>query len=221
MSTPMPTPIPSGIDSLQIGISVLSIVLVAIQGYLVFRIDRARLKLEKFTGLTEKFALEVKPIVLGTQELLNIENKGTIPVKELLIKINLSIERTNEANITKAIKWRRKHQLNPTEAATVPLHDKLKVIFEEIKLIQTVEGMTVPYDNPETGDELDYTYHPAWLEKSFTVMLDMQIEANIEDEVKKIVRKYRLEYTGSDTFQEGVDDNYKIAASDYMGEWIE
>jgi hypothetical protein len=221
MSTPVPTQSPSGPDLFQIGISILSIVLVAIQGYLVFRVDRARLKIEKFTGLTEKFALEAKPVIRGTEELLSINNKGSVPIKELLIKINLSFERTNEANLTKVIKWQRKHQLNPTEASTVRLHDKLKGIFEEANLIKTVEGMTVPYDDPETGEEIDYTYHPAWLKKSFTLMLDMQIEANIEDEIKTIVRKYRLEYTWIDSYQEGVDDNYKIAASDHIGEWIE
>jgi hypothetical protein len=45
----------------QNSIAIISIILVAIQIYLVYRIDRSRLKLERLTGLTEKFGLSIKP----------------------------------------------------------------------------------------------------------------------------------------------------------------
>lgn len=160
-------------------------------------------------------------MALGTMELLLINNRGLIPIKELIVKIDLTIEKTNESIVSGVLKWQRKHQFNPKETSTVQLHEKLKGLFEKNKLIRTVEGMTVPYNDPDTGEEMEYTAHPACLKKPFTLMLNLQIEANIEDEIKIVVRKYRLDYSWLDDFQEGYDDDYRIAVSDHTGEWIE
>lgn len=41
----------------------ISAVLVAVQVYLVYRIERAKLKLESYVGISEKSELEIKPQV--------------------------------------------------------------------------------------------------------------------------------------------------------------
>jgi hypothetical protein len=111
MSTPAPTNISAGQDGLQVVLSILSFLLLAVQVYLVYRVDRAHLRIEQYTGISEKCEVDVKPKIQGrTTELLTVTNTSLLPIKELQLKINLTVERRNEADLSFKVHWQRKSQ---------------------------------------------------------------------------------------------------------------
>lgn len=111
---------------IQIFVSLLSVFLVAIQAYLVYRVDRTRLKIERFSGIGEKCGLDVKPIIENENtETIAITNNGTIPVEEITVKIDLLIERRNAVSLPFSVKWSTNALLSPKETATIPLHERM------------------------------------------------------------------------------------------------
>lgn len=55
------------LEESQSFLTALSVILVAIQAYLVYRINRAKLALETFVGITEKSELRIEPEIKSGQ----------------------------------------------------------------------------------------------------------------------------------------------------------
>ena len=198
---------------IQIIVSLLSIFLVAVQAYLVYRVDRARLKIEKFSGIGEKCGLDVQPLIQGENiEAITITNNGTIPIDEMIVKIDLLVERRKETSLPFSVKWSTNAFLSPKEATTIPLHEKLWPFLEQNHLARIVEEQIGP--DPE---DMMYT---ASLEKQFSIMLDIQVNMTVQKEVTTIRKKYSLHYSWKDKPTAMYEDDYIISTSQYMGEWI-
>ena len=76
MSTPSPMSNSSNVIYAQLAITIVSsIVLVVIQLYLVNRVERAKLSVERLAAINEKSEVSVKPqIMAGTDVVINIVN---------------------------------------------------------------------------------------------------------------------------------------------------
>lgn len=219
-ASPEPT-VSIGLTFVQIIISIFSAIMVAIQVYLVNKVDKARLNIERFSGITEKFGLEIKPIIeMGNFETIAVNNKGTIPVDEILMKINLRVERRKGANLPLNIAWSRKALLDANEITKIPLHDKLWPFLEQNNLVKLVEEAQITTDDPETGENVDDYLYTGHLEKQFSVLLDITVALTIQKEITTIRKKYRLHYSWRMENIPSFEDDYIISISEDSGEWV-
>lgn len=201
-------------------LTAISLILVGVQAYLVYRVDRARLKIERYTGIGEKCELEVKPQIQGeTNEVIILTNKGTVPIEEMKANLDLTVERRNEADLSLHLEWERKTLLSPKETTTIPLHEKLWDYLTKNNLTKLSEGPTFTVEDPETGEDVEDTIYTADLIKPFSIMLDIQIASKVQDQTNSIRKKYRLIYSWCDEPFPDYEDNYYVTIFEHMGEW--
>lgn len=201
-------------------LTAISLILVGVQAYLVYRIDRARLKIERYTGIGEKCELQVKPQIQGdTNEIIIVVNKGTLPIDEIKANLDLTIKRRNEADLSLQLKWERKTLLSPNETSTIPLHEKLWDYLTKNNLTKLYEGPTFSVENPETGEEVEDTIYTANLVKPFSILLDIQIESKVQDETNSVRKKYQLIYSWRNEPLSDYEDDYHVTIFEHMGEW--
>ena len=202
-------------------LSALSLFLVAVQAYLVYRVDKARLKIEKYVGIGEKSELEVKPYIQNEMnEVIMVTNKGLIPIEEVRANIDITVERRNEANLSLRLKWARKTLLSSKEAATIPLHEKISDFLRQNKLVRLRKLATIPIEDPETGNEVEDTLYVASLIKQFSMMLDIEIESKTQGQTNTVRKKYRLTYGWRFPPFSEYEDDYTILINEHMGEWV-
>lgn len=97
------------VEELLATLSTLSAILVAIQAYLVYRINKAKLRLESYLGITEKSELTIKPVIqAGPNEVITLTNNGLIPIDELEAKIDMTISIKKQPDIPFHLEWQRK-----------------------------------------------------------------------------------------------------------------
>lgn len=101
--TPQPTfPIETIIG--QVALPLISATLVTRQIYLVYRQDKARLKIEGISGLLEKCELDIAMLAIrGTEESLSITNKGLLGVDELEARARLVVERKSAPKLSTSL----------------------------------------------------------------------------------------------------------------------
>ena len=199
-----------------------SLILVGVQAYLVYRVDRARLKIERYAGIGEKCELQVKPQIQGeTNEIIILANKGTVPIEEVKANLDLTVNRRNEADLSLHLKWERKTLLGPNETTTIPLHEKLWDYLTKNNLARLNEGPTLTVEDPETGEDVEDTIYTADLLKPFSIMLDIQIASKVQDETSSVRKKYQLIYSWRNEPLSDYEDNYHVAIFEHMGEWTD
>lgn len=203
-------------------LTAISLVLVGVQAYLVYRVDRARLKIERYTGIGEKCELQVKPQIQSrTNEIIIIVNKGTLPIDEIKANLDLTIERRNEADLSLHLKWERKTLLSPNETSTIPLHEKLWDYLTKNNLTRLTEGPRFTVEDPETGEDVDDTVYTADLVKTFSILLDIQIASKVQGETNLVRKKYQLVYSWRSEPFSDYEDNYYVTIFEHMGEWTD
>ena len=140
----------------------------------------------------------------------------------MLVKIKLTIEKHGQESQTYNLRWLRKSHFSSQESATIPLFEKLSEILKSSKLVKVVKGQMITSEDPMTGEDVDDYATPSILQKEFSIQLEMEMELNLHEEIRRISRKYRLSYSFLEDYeyQEGMDDNYKVAVFDHMGDWI-
>ena len=204
---------------ISVGSAIVSAILVVVQAILVYRIDKSRMKFENYLGVSEKTELEIKAEIEkgSTNEIITITNRGLIPIDEFSAAITAEVQ---EKGFTSSFVWERKTLLGPKEIATIPLYEKLAKAHREKNLIKLCEGMEIPMENPDTGEEVLDTIYVGKLEKPFSLILDVQIHAKIQDLDKSARKKFRLSYRWRyDGFDDRIDDDYVIHVYEHMGEW--
>jgi len=208
-------------EEISVILSGVSAAVVAIQVYLVYRIERAKLKLESYLGISEKSELEIKPeIQSGPNEVIKIINKGLITIDEIEATIDILVNRKNKQDLPLHLKWGRKTLLSPKEGAVVPLYERLFEFFKKNKLM-TLEAFEFPSEDPVTGDDIMDTDYAPRLVQSFSIILDIGIEAKIQGQVKTMRKKFRLAYDFK-LFPSSVwEGDYEILINEHMGEWLE
>jgi hypothetical protein len=208
-------------------VAVVSILLVAVQIYLVYRIDRAKLKLEKFMGITEKFGLLIRPKARGVSEVIVLSNNGIVPVEEIHAILEITLHRKDEPEKSLRLEWVRKQVLNSKEEAVLPLYEKLREYLIMNKFIRTHE-VTIPSGEIDdiTEDYIYVTTSVSNLAKRFDATLDLEVKAKIEGQTKTIKKKFKLEYDyRPEVFlmppppELEYEDDYIIRISEHMGEW--
>jgi hypothetical protein len=208
-------------------VAVVSIFLVAVQIYLVYRIDRAKLRLERFMGITEKFGLSIRPKAQGVSEVIVLSNNGIIPVEEIHAILEITLQRKGEPEESLRLEWMRKQVLNSKEEAVLPLYEKLREFLVTNKFIRTHE-VTIPSGEIDdiTGDYFDITMPVSNLAKRFDATLNLEVKVKIEGQTKTIKKRFKLEYDyRTEVFsmppppELEYEDDYLIRISEHMGEW--
>jgi len=194
-------------------------VLVAIQAYLVYKVDRARFRLESYLGITEKSELMIKPeIQAGPNEVIMLTNNGQIPIDELEAKIDMTISIKKQPDIPLHLEWQRKTILSPKEVAILPLYEKLSNFFEGKKLM-TTEEFEFPSEDPETGEDVMDTLSAPRLVKPFSAMLEVEVKSKLQGQTKTTKKKFRLNYNFIFAPIQDYEPDYEITVYEHMGEW--
>jgi len=207
------------VEELLATLSTLSAILVAIQAYLVYRINKAKLRLESYLGITEKSELTIKPVIqAGPNEVITLTNNGLIPIDELEAEIDMTISIKKQPDLPFHLEWQRKTILSPKEVAILPLYEKLNSFFEEKKLM-TTEEFEFPSEDPETGEDVTDTLSVARLVKPFSVMLQIEVKSNLQGQTKTTKKKFRLNYNFLFEPIPDYEPDYQITVYEHMGEW--
>ena len=209
-------------DNWTIIFSAISAGLVVIQIFLVFRINRAKQNLENYVGISEKSELDVKPAVqTGTNEIIQLTNKGLIPIDVIKAKIDILVERRDQPDLPASFGWERKTLLSQKEVAVIPLYEKLSDFLKKHKLIELSEGIEIPSEDPETLEAVMDTLYTGVLVKPFSLMLSIEIESLTQGQKKFVRKKFRLGYSWRFEPISQWEDNYEITINEHMGEWTE
>jgi len=200
-------------------LSAFSAVLVVVQAYLVYRVDRARLRLESYLGIAEKSELTIKPIIeAGPNEVIMFTNNGLIPIDELEARIDMTISVREQPDIPFHLEWQVKTNLSSKEFATMPLYEKLDNFFKEKKLM-TTEEFEFPIEDPKSGEEVTNKLSVAHLVKPFSMMLQIEVKSILQGQKKTTKRKFRLGYNFISEPSPDYEPNYRIIVLEYVGEW--
>jgi len=211
----------------QNSIAIISVILVAIQIYLVYRIDRARLKLERLTGLTEKFGLSIKPEAHAVSETIVLSNSGLVPIEEIEAVLEITFQRKNEENKSLGLKWVRHQVLNSKEETTIPLYEKLREFLLENDFIKKYD-VEVPSGevDPVTDEVILIETSTYGLVRPFLAIVNLEVKSKIEGHSKTVKKKFEFEYDYvPEVFQIPpppeleYEDDYGIRISEHMGEW--
>jgi hypothetical protein len=211
----------------QNSIAVISAILVAVQIYLVYRIDRARLRLERLTGLTEKFGLSVKPEGRVMGERILLSNSGLVPIEEIEAILEIILQRKDEPDKSLKLKWVRQEILNSKEETTITLYEKLDEFLLGNGFIRKHDAETPSGDlDPETGEIIWITNPVYSLVKVFLAIVNVEVKCKIEGHSVTIKKKFMLDYYYKPEVFEApppgwleYEDDYEISASEHMGEW--
>lgn len=207
--------------NIELILSGISALLVAVQVLLVYRVDKTRLKIERFASIGEKSELEIKPrIEFKSTEVIDITNKGTVVIQELTARIDITIKRRNKPDLSFSESWIRPTVLSPKETAVVPLNERVYEFFKKNKLITTSDVYIGTIEDPETGDEVDDTITVTSLTQALSLMLDLQVEAKIQDQKTTTHKKYWLIYRPRLYPHPEYEDDYEISVNEHMGEWV-
>ena len=211
----------------QNSIAVVSAILVAIQIYLVYKIDRARLRLEKLTGLTEKFGLSIKPEAHAISEKIVLLNSGLVPLEEIEAVLEMTFQRKDDEKKSLSLKWVRHQVLNSKEEATIPLHEKLRKFLLENDFIKK-HDVEIPSGevDPSTDEFILIETQVYSLVKAFSAVVSLEVKSKMEGHSKTIKKKFEFEYDYVPEIFEmppppefEYEDDYRISISEHMGEW--
>lgn len=198
---------------------IVSVILLAVQAYSVYKINKAKLRLESHLGIMEKSGLTIKPVIeAGPSELIELTNSGVIPIDELEAKIEMSISTKKQSKVLPQLEWQRKTILDPKEVAVIPLHEKLEDFFEQNKMA-TRKKFEFPVKDSETGEEVTDALSVARLIKPFSLMLEIEVKSNSQKQTKTTKKKFRLTYSFIHEPIPDYEPDYKIAVIEPMGEW--
>lgn len=211
----------------QNSIAIFSVILVAIQIYLVYRIDRARLKLERLTGLTEKFGLSIKPEAHAVSEKIVLLDSGLVPIEEIEAVLEMTFQRKNEENKSLRLKWVRHQVLNSKEEATIPLHEKLREFLLENDFIKKHDVEIPSGEVDPVTDEVIMIETPVYgLVRPFLAIVNLEVKSKIEGHSKTIKKRFEFKYDYVPEVFEippspelEYEDDYRISISEHMGEW--
>jgi len=207
------------LEEVQSVLTALSVILVAIQAYLVYRINKSKLALETYVGITEKSELRIEPEIKSEQlEIIKLTNTGLIPIDELEAKIDINISRKNQQSISFQLEWQRKTILSSKEVAVIPLYEKLGDFLEEKKLIKMSEE-EFPSSDPETEEDIMDTISVPNLVKPFSAILGIEVKSKIQSQVKTTKKKFKLNYTLRFEPLPFYEPDYEITIHEHMGEW--
>jgi hypothetical protein len=156
----------------------------------------------------------------GTNEIITVANKGTLPIEETKVDLDLTVKRRNEADLYLHHQWGLKTLLSPDETITIPLHEKLWDFLTKNNLTKLIKGPTYWGEDPETGEDVEDTIYIAYLVKPFSIMLDIQVESKVQDQTNTTRKKYQLIYDRRDELFPDDEDNYEIKINRHEGEWI-
>lgn len=211
----------------QNSIAIISMILVAIQIYLVYRIDRARLKLERLTGLTEKFELSIKPEAHAVSETIILSNSGLIPIEEIEAVLEMTFQRKDEENKSLRLKWVRRQVLNSKEETTMQLHEKLRGFLLENNFIKEHDVETPSGEVDPLTDEVIWIETSVYsLVRAFLAIVNVEVKSKIEGHSKIVKKKFEFEYDYVPEVFEippppelEYENDYVIQTSEHMGEW--
>lgn len=209
------------LEEIHIVLTALSVFLVAIQAYLVYRIDKAKLALETYVGITEKSELRIDPETRnGQSEIIRLTNTGLIPIDELEAEIDITVSRKKQQDLSFHLEWQRKTILSSKEVAVIPLYEKLTDFLIDKKLI-TIREEAFPGTDPETGEDITDTLPVPDLVKPFSAILAIEVKSKIQRQLKTTKKKFRLNYIFRYEPLPYYEPDYEITIHEHVGEWKE
>jgi hypothetical protein len=215
------------IEEIGLLIATIQVVLVIIQAYFAYRINKGRLNIEKYVGISEKAGLTLKPMTqYPNKEIIKLSNTGIAPIDEIEAKIDITISHKNSPDIPLHLEWECKTVLNPKENVVIFLYEKFDLVLEQNKLVatRTVEIPTGETD-PISGEEIFIEDKVKDLKKVFSATINIEVKSKIYDSTKTIKKKFRLDYNykpevyGEQPEILEYEDNFKIQISELAGEW--
>ena len=197
--------------------SIVSGSLIVIQAYLVFRVDRARFRLETYLGISEKSELTIKPqIQPGTRETIVLINNGLIPIEEIEAKIDARIMSTKQQDVIAHFEWERKTILSNKEQAVIPLYEKLSKLIKD-KGFVTYEEERFLTEDPETGEDVEDILQFPRITRQFSCELSLEVKSTMQRQSKSAKKKFILHYTYAP--KSYYDADYEITVNEHMGTW--
>lgn len=207
--------------------ALIQVVVGIILAYLAYRINKGRLKIEKYVGISEKAGLTVKPKTQHHEkETIVLSNTGIAPIDEIEAKLDITISHKNSKDIPLHLEWECESVLNPKEDAVIPLYQKLDPVLEENKLIitRTVEFSTEEIDII-SGEYILAKDIVRDLHKSFSATVNIEVKSQIYDSIKTIKKRFRFDYDWKpevgrmppDQFE--YKENFTIQIAELMGKW--
>lgn len=203
---------------------VVSVILVAIQAYLVYRVNSSKLALETYVGITKKSRLKV---ALDTQkassEKIVLTNIGELPIDEINVKIDFSISLIFSSPIKFSSdslhsEWHNKSILNPEEEMIIPLWQKLTPFLQKKKFL-TTKNFEKSYTDSKTGKDKSYNLEIAELVKPFWMYINLEINSKIQGQSIIIKKKYSLNYDFKRSPFQEYEPNFDIMMKDDIGKW--
>jgi hypothetical protein len=209
------------VEQLLAILSTISGIFVVIQAYLVYKVDRSRLRLEAYLGIAEKSELVIKPETQsGQNEVIILTNNGLIPIDELEAKMDVTISRKKPQDTRFHLEWERKTLLSSKEVAVIPLYEKLGDFLEDKKLVRIREE-EFPSSDPETEEDIIDTLSVPDLVKPFSAILEIEVKSRIQGQTRTTKKKFRLNYSYRFEPLPFYEPDYEITIHEHMGEWKE
>jgi hypothetical protein len=207
-------------------VAVLQIVVLAIQIYMVYRIEKKRLGVEKYVDIIQKSELSIAPRTHThkQKEVIELLNKGTLPINEVKVNINATIYQNDTTEDLPQMEYRRNTVLNPNDKMIIPLYEKLERLLEERKLIR-IRTVDLPSGEEDIdGEPILFEEKVKDLRKPFSIILSIKARFKVHEEIVTRSKNFKLEYVyDPEYFRDPLPftymEDYHINIQEIMGEW--
>lgn len=210
-------------------LTAIQIIVTAFMAYLAYRINKGRLKIEKYIEISEKAGLEITWLGTGYSggEIIKLTNSGSFPIDEFEAKFEIVISAKDMTDISLQYAWECSSVLNSKESAIISLSEKLSPVYEANKLM--VKNV-FEYPTSEKDWEGEYIFAEGSVKhllKLFSVTVNIEIKSKVYDVNRTIKKKFKLDYDYKDEFYLDppanfqYEDNYTIAITQLTGKWKE
>ena len=209
-------------------LTVIQLLGTIILGYLAYKLNKAKMKIEKFVEITEKIGLAItwmgKPNYYGN-EIVKLSNCGISPIDEIEAIFDITISSNGSPDISLNFEWERKTVLDAKEDVLIFLSEKLFAIYEEKKLMRKNEFERPTSSTDGYGEyimEVDFVKH---LTKPFTVVVNIEVKSKIYETSRTIRKNFQIKYNFKPEYYDEqpsnfqYDDNYDISISQLTGNW--
>lgn len=209
-------------------LTVIQILGTIILGYLAYRINKGKMKIEKFVEITKKTGLAIT--WMGTppysgNEIVKLSNCGVSPIDEILVKFDLTISSKGSPDISLNFEWERKTVFDTKEDVLIFLYEKLEPIYDENKLMKKHEFERPTFEKDWYGEYIMEMESVRHLTKPFTVIVNIEVQSKTYGTSRIIRKNFKIEYDFKPEYYDEqpadfqYDDNYQLSISQLMGNW--
>lgn len=207
-----------------------NIILTGINVFLVYYGIRRSSKLaeySQFVDIVQKSDIWIKINAPARNEIIEVTNKGQNPINKIESTISLSAKIRDETIDFDKVKFIRDDDLRPTESFQIPLHEKLRKMLLDSKIMRVREE-EVPSGgkDPFTGEDIFVPIDVKHLLKEFVLKVQIELNYKVFQEEIDIKKQIELRYTFEPDFRMGhpryqFEDNYDINIYEISGKWAD